>query len=94
MIFDISQMTCKDDTALFALYLWVDDQGQAYDQSLMSVFVDSKCDFCAVEFKDRPVEHTSRAHSLIECITSKYIPCVIPFFEFRSRVYDLFFGGE
>lgn len=86
MKFDFDSMTCKNVRALEKLLEWVNQQPLCYDAEPMTVFVDSYMDFCAVEYVHRPFEHTSRAHSLLECITGRYVPCVVPLSDFRRKV--------
>lgn len=86
MKFDFDKMTVRDRAALYALVSWLDKQYDVYNNEDMTVFVNSSGDFCAVEYVSRPFEHTSRAHSLIEIVTSCYVPIVVPLWRFRERV--------
>lgn len=86
MKFEFDKMVVRDRPALFALLQWLDKQSLDFDDESMTVFVDGSGDFCAVEYVSRPYEHTSRAHSLLELVTSPYVPVVVPLWMFRQRV--------
>lgn len=86
MRFEFNSMTCVNVRALGKLVEWVEKQPSAYDNEPLTVFVDSFMDFCAVEYVNRPYEHTSKAHSLMDCITGRYVPCVVPLADFRRKV--------
>ena len=89
MKFNFDSMTCKNVKALERLLEWVNEQPYCYDNEDMTVFVDSEMDFCAVEYVSKPFQHTSRAHSLMDCIVGRYVPCVVPLSAFRQKVFDL-----
>lgn len=89
MKFDFGAMSCASVPALSALLSWVQRQPDSLNSEQMTVFVDSYGDFCAVEYVSRPYEHTSRSHRLIDCITSIYVPVVVPLGVFRRRVEAL-----
>ena len=94
MKYDFEKMKCENNDVLFELVAWIDRnqlRRNVDDEQPVTVFVDSQFDFCAVEFARIRGQYTSRCHSLLECICSPYIPCVVSFGLFRRKVFDLAF---
>lgn len=89
MKFDFSAMTVVDQRAVDALKIWLSKQPRIYDQEKMTVFVDSEGDFCAIEYINRPFQYTSFRHTLLECVTSRYVPCMVTLRQFREHINSL-----
>lgn len=94
MKYNFSSMKVNDNDVLYQLVAWIDRnqlRRNVSDQQPVTVFVDGNLDFCAVEFVQIRGQYTSRCHSLLECICSPYVPCVVPFELFRRKIFDLAF---
>lgn len=92
MLFQLSELTCKNTTVLNHLKAYMDlvSHYNNFDNKMaLRVYVDSKKDFTAFEAVEYMLGFTSASHKLCDTILSPYPPLIVYFADFKAYIDTL-----
>lgn len=92
MLFQLSELTCKNTTVLNHLRAYMErvSHYNNFDNKMaLRVYVDSKKDLTAFEAVEYMLGFTSAGHKLCETIQSPYPPLIVNFADFKAYIDTL-----